>query len=72
MKNGGLFTDENGKFSKGKIGAVIVMFAALLTVIGQFMQGTGDMMTIGQAIITFAIGLGIFGVRDSKKTDIED
>ena len=69
MKNGGLITDENGKISKGKIGGVLLMIAALLVAIGQFLQGDADVIPLGQGIVTFALGLGIFGIRDSKKTD---
>ena len=72
MKNGGLLTDENGKLSKGKIGGVLLIIAALITAIGKFLMGDGNMMVLGQAIITFALGLGIFGIRDARKTEISD
>lgn len=72
MKNGGLFTDENGMFSKGKTGAILVIIAAFILAIGKFMQGDIDMMTLIQAVLAFGAGLGIFGIRDARKTELSE
>lgn len=67
MKNGGLFTDTNGKFSKGKAGGVLVLLAGFGVIIGKFMQGEMDIMAVINAATIVGTGLGIFGIRDSKK-----
>ncbi len=72
MKNGGLFTDEEGRFSKGKTGAMLIIVAAAILAIGKFMQGEIDLITLVEATLALGAGLGIFGIRDARKTEVTD